>query len=159
MTLEIERKFRVNGNFKKEAIGKFEIRQGYLSTDPGRTVRVRIAGKKAFLTIKGPSDASGMARYEFEKEIKMDDAKQLLALCLPSVIEKTRYIVEFDEHVFEVDEFYSANAGLVIAEVELASTDESVQLPDWIGEEVTNDKKYYNSYLTNHPFTSWESDA
>jgi adenylate cyclase len=155
MTLEIERKFLVAGDFKALAVGKFEIKQGYLSVDPERTVRVRTAGKKAYLTVKGPSDQSGMSRLEWEKEISHKEAEQLLTLCIPTVIEKTRYIVDFDNHVFEVDEFHSSNKGLVLAEVELSSVNDTVELPNWIGDEVTNDKRYYNSWLSNHPFTTW----
>jgi adenylate cyclase len=156
MTREIERKFLVQGDFRLMAAGKFEIKQGYLSIDPERTVRVRITSKKGFLTIKGPSDASGMSRFEWEQEISLGDAKGLLKLCLPHLIEKTRYVVEYEDHVFEIDEFQGANQGLLLAEVELSSTAEECSLPDWIGQEVTNNPRYYNSYLSNHPFSTWK---
>jgi adenylate cyclase len=156
MTREIERKFLVQGDFRSMAAGKFEIKQGYLSIDPERTVRIRIASKKGFLTIKGPSDASGMSRFEWEQEISLGDAEGLLKLCLPHLIEKTRYVVDYEDHVFEIDEFHGANQGLLLAEVELSSTAEECSLPDWIGKEVTKDPRYYNSYLSNQPFSTWE---
>jgi CYTH domain-containing protein len=129
--------------------------QGYISSQHGRTVRVRLRDDKGYLTIKGPSDAAGMSRYEWEKEIPADEARQLMTLCEPGLIDKTRYLVRSGQHVFEVDEFYGDNAGLVIAEVELAREDEPYVKPDFIGKEVTGDVRYYNSYLKANPFTQW----
>lgn len=153
---EIERKFLVAADFKPYADGKIEIKQGYLSADPERTVRIRITGTDAFITIKGASDETGTSRFEWETQIPADEAHSLMELCLPGIIEKTRYIVEYDEWVFEVDEFHGLNQGLIIAEVELSEPDEEINLPEWLGDEVTQDYKYYNSYLTKHPFTTWE---
>ncbi len=155
--LEIERKFLVKGEFKASAVGKFDIKQGYISTDPGRSVRIRIAGKKGFITIKGSSDESGMQRLEWEKEIDLVEAEVLMGLCLKPVIEKVRYIVEHDNHIIEVDEFGGENEGLVMAEIELSAKNEDVDLPDWIGTEVTNDARYYNSYISQHPYKTWSS--
>jgi CYTH domain-containing protein len=129
--------------------------QGYISSQHGRTVRVRLRDDKGYLTIKGPSDAAGMSRYEWEKEIPADEARQLMTLCEPGLIDKTRYLVRSGQHVFEVDEFYGDNAGLVMAEVELAREDEPYVKPDFIGKEVTGDVRYYNSYLKANPFTQW----
>ena len=155
MINEIERKFLVAGEFKSLSVGKFEIQQGYLSSDPERTVRIRIAGKKGYITVKGKSNEKGMTRLEWEKEILFDEAKALLELCEPGVVQKTRYIVDMDDFVFEVDEFHGENQGLIIAEVEIQSEEDEVDLPDWIGEEITGNPKYYNSYISNHPFSEW----
>jgi CYTH domain-containing protein len=152
---EIERKFLVKGDFKQISTGKIHIVQGYLSSVPERAVRVRILGKKAFITVKGKSDETGMKRFEWEKPISVPDAQDLLKLCEANLIEKYRYIVEHDGHVFEVDEFLGSNKGLVLAELELQHVNEQVNLPDWLSNEVTQDKRYYNSYLSNHPYTSW----
>ena len=122
---------------------------------PERTVRVRIKGDKGFLTIKGISSASGLSRFEWEKEIPVEDAKKLLLLCEKGVIDKTRFEVKVGNHIFEVDEFHGENKGLTVAEVELQSETETFEKPDWLGEEVTNDNRYYNAYLSNHPFTGW----
>jgi adenylate cyclase len=159
MNIEIERKFLVIGDFKSQAVGKFEIKQGYISTDPDRVVRIRIADKKGFITIKGTSDESGMARLEWEKEIDYEEANQLLELCNKPVIEKTRFIIEYEKHIVEVDEFTGENQGLVLAEIELADKEEPVELPEWIGREVTNDFKYYNSYLSTHPYINWSDES
>jgi CYTH domain-containing protein len=121
----------------------------------GRTVRVRIRDDKGYLTIKGPSDASGLGRYEWEKEIPLHEAQELMQLCEPGLIDKTRYLVRSGKHVFEVDEFYGENEGLTLAEVELDSADEAYEKPDFIGQEVTGDVKYYNSFLMKHPFSRW----
>lgn len=154
--LEIERKFLVSdANFKERAFKEFEITQGYLNTDPERTTRVRTKGEKAFLTIKGKSTADGLSRFEWEKEIPVEEALQLLELCEPGVLKKTRHFVKFEEQVWEVDEFFGENKGLLLAEIELNSEDENVNLPQWVGEEVTGNKKYYNAYLSKHPFKSW----
>lgn len=157
MHTEIERKFRVTGNaFTGEAYAAQRIVQGYLCSAPGRTVRVRIRGEKGYLTIKGPSDGKGLSRYEFEQEIPLPDAERLLALCEPGVIDKTRYLVRAGRHVFEVDVFRGENEGLVIAEVELSSEDEPFERPPWLGEEVSGDRRYYNSMLAQHPYTAWK---
>ena len=146
--MEIERKFLVRGtDFKSRAHKSYRIKQGYICSGGGRTVRVRIRDNQGFLTIKGPSLDGGLSRYEFEKEITLDEAEQLFRLCEPGVIDKTRYLVSSGKHTFEVDEFYGDNEGLVIAEVELSSPDESYEKPDFIGDEVTGDRRYYNSPL------------
>ena len=153
---EIERKFLVVGEeYKSEAYNSTHIVQGYISRSPGRTVRVRMRGDKAFLTIKGGGSASGMSRLEWEKEISAEDALQLMSLCEPGIIDKTRYLVRSGQHVFEVDEFYGENEGLTVAEVELSSEDEPFVKPAFIGREVTGDVRYYNSQLMKHPFTTW----
>lgn len=156
MALEIERKFLVCGDFKSKAFSSSRICQGYICSGNGRTVRVRIRDEKGFLTIKGPSDVKGMSRYEFETEIALSDAKELMKLCEPGVIDKTRYLVQAGQHVFEVDEFYGDNEGLVVAEVELGSEDEAYERPDFIGREVTGDRKYYNAQLRTNPYKNWE---
>lgn len=154
--IEIERKFLVSSDaFKTEAFKENTIAQGYLSSVPERTVRVRIKGDKGFLTIKGISNASGLSRFEWEKEIPVEEAKKLLVLCEKGVIDKTRFEVKVGNHIFEVDEFHGENKGLTVAEVELQSEAETFEKPDWLGEEVTDDNRYYNAYLSNHPFTGW----
>ncbi|GGA69937.1 hypothetical protein GCM10008015_08380 [Flavobacterium palustre] len=154
--LEIERKFLVSSDsYKKEAFSKKRIIQGYLSSNPERTVRVRIKENKAYLTIKGSSNASGMSRFEWEKEIAVDEAKNLLLLCEKGVIDKTRFEVKVGSHTYEVDEFYGENEGLEMAEIELKSETEEFEKPDWLGKEVTNDKRYYNSYLSKNPYQNW----
>ena len=155
-TLEIERKFLLaSGGFKKEAHTATRITQGYLNTDPERTVRIRTKGDKGFLTIKGKSNESGTTRVEVEEEIAFAKAETLLKLCLPGIIDKTRYEVIIGKHTWEIDEFHGDNAGLLLAEIELSHEDESFSKPSWIGAEVTGDKKYYNSYISNHPFQDW----
>ena len=131
------------------------MNKGYISSARGRTVRVRIRNGKGYLTIKGASDASGLSRYEWEKEIPLNEAEELMKLCEPGVIDKTRYLVRSGRHTFEVDEFYGENEGLVVAEVELTSEDEAFEKPDFIGREVTDDVRYYNSQLMKHPYTVW----
>ncbi|BDB56126.1 CYTH domain-containing protein [Flavobacterium ammonificans] len=154
--IEIERKFLVASNaFKSDALRKNNIAQGYLSAHTERTVRVRIKGEKGYLTIKGESNETGLSRFEWEKEILVAEAKQLLELCEKGVIEKIRYEIQVGEHLFEVDEFLGENEGLVIAEVELQSESEIFEKPSWLGIEVTQDHRYYNSYLSQNPFTSW----
>lgn len=155
MSKEIERKFLVKGDFKPFASKQTRITQGYLSSVPERTVRVRIKGESGFITIKGIGSASGTSRYEWEKEIPVAEVEQLLAICEPGVIDKTRYLVKAGEHTFEVDEFYGENEGLVVAEVELSAEDEDFEKPEWIGEEVTGDVRYYNSMLMKHPYSKW----
>lgn len=155
MANEIERKFLVKGEFKKFASKETRIVQGYLSSVPERTVRVRIKGDKGYITIKGIGSASGATRFEWEKEIPASEVEELLKICEPGVIDKTRYLVKSGNHTFEVDEFYGENQGLTLAEIELSSEEESFQKPDWLGDEVTGDTKYYNSMLMKNPFTRW----
>lgn len=151
MAIETERKFLVkNGEFKNVATRVTKITQGYLSKDPNRTVRVRIKGEKAFITIKGPSSENGMSRFEWEQAIDKTDAVQLFDLCLPGIIDKIRYDIPFGQHTIEVDEFFGSNLGLVLAEIELSDETENIDLPDWIGEEVTGNPKYYNSQLSSN---------
>jgi len=154
--IEIERKFLVNSlDFKNQATKKYKIVQGFLSTNKKRTVRVRLKGKIGFLTIKGESSKSGLSRFEWEKEISKLEAEALLKLCEKGVIDKIRYEVKVNNHIFEVDEFYGDNNGLVVAEVELNSEQERFTRPDWLGKEVTGDPKYYNSQLSKLPFSKW----
>lgn len=154
--IEIERKFLVNSEvFKTIAFAKNQIAQGYLCSIPERTVRVRIKGSKGFLTIKGLSNESGLSRFEWEKEIPVDDAKKLLLLCEKGVIDKTRFEIKVGNHIYEVDEFYGENKGLIIAEIELKYENENFEKPTWLGEEVTNDNRYYNSYLSRNPYKNW----
>lgn len=155
MAQEIERKFLVTKEFKSQAYAYSRIKQGYISSVRERTVRVRIRDDKGYLTIKGISNAVGTSRYEWERELPLIEAEELMRLCEPGVIDKTRYLVRSGAHVFEVDEFYGDNAGLVMAEVELAHEGESFVKPDFIGEEVTGDARYYNSQLMKKPFISW----
>jgi len=155
MHTEIERKFLVSGEFLTDATEATEIVQGYLSRAPERTVRVRIRGDKGYITIKGKTSDSGMTRYEWEKEIPAREARELLMLCEPFTVIKTRYLVPFSGHTFEVDVFDGDNAGLVLAEIELDSTDEVFEKPHWLGKEVTGNHKYYNSYLSVKPYKLW----
>jgi len=155
MAQEIEKKFLVKGDFKKFSKKETRIIQGYLSSVPERTVRVRIKGDKGFITIKGIGNASGASRFEWEKEIPVSEVEQLLEICEAGVIDKTRFLVESGPHTFEVDEFYGENEGLIVAEVELSSENESFIKPEWIGEEVTGDSKYYNSMLMKNPYKKW----
>jgi CYTH domain-containing protein len=154
MGFETERKFRVrSSDWKPGAVG-VPYRQGYLCREEARTVRVRIAGEQAYLTLKG--QAQGMTRLEYEYPIPLAEARALLdQLCLKPLIEKTRYRVEFGGRVWEVDEFAGENQGLVVAEVELDSPDQPLELPDWVGEEVTHDPRYLNANLVAHPFSRW----
>jgi CYTH domain-containing protein len=157
--MEIERKFLVRGDdYKHRAHKSYRIKQGYISSGNGRTVRVRIRDDQGFLTIKGPSFDGGLSRYEFEKEITLQEAEQLFRLCEPGVIDKTRYLVSSGPHTFEVDEFYGDNEGLVMAEVELSSPDEPYEKPDFIGQEVTGDRRYYNSHLRRNPYKVWKNE-
>ena len=153
--IEIERKFLVKGEYKSSARQSLRIRQGYLSSEEGRTVRVRRMGEKGFLTVKGRTSESGMSRFEWEKEIPADEAERLLGLC-PRIIDKTRYLVDVGGHTFEVDEFYGDNEGLVLAEIELSSEDECFEKPSWLGEEVTGDVRYFNSMLLRNPYRNWK---
>jgi len=156
MAKEIERKFLVKGDFKSLITKQTKITQGYLSSVPERTVRVRVKGEKGFITIKGIGSKSGASRYEWEKEIAVSEVNELLELCEPGVIDKTRFIVpETSGLKFEVDEFYGDNEGLTVAEIELPSEDHPFEKPEWLGEEVTGDAKYYNSMLMKNPFKEW----
>ncbi|AXP80763.1 CYTH domain protein [Mariniflexile rhizosphaerae] len=154
--VEIERKFLVTSNsYKNEAFKSTRIIQGFLNTHKDRTVRIRLKGNTGFITVKGLSTNDGLSRFEWEKGLLKEEAEALLKLCEPGVIDKIRYEVKFGDHIFEVDEFYSENEGLVIAEVELNTENEAFLKPDWLGEEVTGTIKYYNSQLSKRPFKTW----
>jgi len=155
MGLEIERKFLVKGDFSAQIDTYSRIIQGYICADKDRTVRVRICGDKGFLTIKSASNERGWSRYEFEQPISVADAEELLKLCLPGVIEKVRYWIKVGEHIWDVDIFHGENEGLIMAEIELESEDETFQLPEWVGKEVTGDPRYYNAMLSKQPFCQW----
>lgn len=155
--LEIERKFRVkNTEFIQQAVHFAQIAQGYLNSDAERIVRVRLKNNQGFLTIKGASSSDGTTRFEWEKEIAKEDAQQLLSLCEPGAIQKTRYFIPAGDLQFEVDVFEGENQGLIIAEIELPSADHAFEKPDWLGEEVTHDPRYYNAYLTHQPYSKWK---
>ena len=156
MAQEIEKKFLVAGEFKESAKKATRITQGYLSSVPERTVRVRVKGEKGYITVKGIGNDSGASRFEWEKEIPVEDVRDLLKICESGVIDKTRYLVDCDGHTFEVDEFYVDNEGLVVAEVELSDENEAFTRPSWLGEEVTGYKKYYNSMLMKNPYKNWK---
>ena len=156
MAQEIERKFLVlDDSFKHEAFSKSHIVQGYICSERGRTVRVRIRDDRAYLTIKGPSENGGLSRYEFEREIPLEDGQQMMQLCEPGIIDKTRWLVKSGRHTFEVDEFHGENEGLVVAELELSSEDETFEKLHFIGKEVTGDRRYYNSCLCVKSFNKW----
>lgn len=158
--IEIERKFLLkNEAFKNEAFQKLHIKQGFLSTHKKRTVRVRIQDDQAFLTVKGQSSKDGLMRFEWEREIDKQDAENLLNLCKNSIIDKIRYKVKVGDHTYEVDEFFGDNTGLFLAEIELNSKGETFEKPSWLGKEVTGDKKYYNSRLSEKPFKNWKGKA
>ena len=154
---EIERKYLVVGEYKHLAHSSIRMTQGYIASGR-RTVRVRISDQQAWLTIKGPSSNGGLSRFEWEHEIEPREAMELMQLAEGALIDKRRYIINYEGHTFEVDEFYGDNDGLVIAEVELSSEDEHVALPDWIGGEVTGIKRYYNSHLRAHPYSLWSDE-
>lgn len=154
MAQEIERKFLVVGEYKQLAHSSIYMVQGYIASGR-RTVRVRISDERAWLTIKGPSKDGGLTRFEWEKEIAVNEARELLQLAEGPVIEKRRYLVEHQGHTFEVDEFYGDNQGLIIAEIELRSPDEEFAHPEWLGREVTGEKRFYNSHLRDYPYTAW----
>jgi adenylate cyclase len=156
--IEIERKFLVISNaYKDEAFKKTRIIQGFLNTHPERTVRVRLKENKGILAVKGETSKSGVTRFEWEKDISKTEAEALLKLCEKGIIDKIRYEVQVGNHIFEVDEFFEDNLGLVVAEIELKTEDETFVKPKWLGEEVTGQIKYYNSQLSKHPFNTWES--
>lgn len=155
-SVEIERKFLVNSDvYKTLAYSQQRISQGYLSSVPERTVRVRVCAEQAFITVKGSGSASGMSRFEWEKQIPLDEGRSLLTLCEPGFIDKTRYLVNFEGNTFEVDEFYGKNQGLVVAEIELESEGQHFIQPSWLGEEVTGQARFYNSMLMKLPFSHW----
>jgi adenylate cyclase len=157
--IEIERKFLVSSNaFKKEAFKSTRITQGFLNTHKERTVRVRLKGNKGFITVKGLSTSNGLTRFEWENEITKEEAEALLKLCEPGVIDKVRYEIKVGTHIFEVDEFFGDNEGLIIAEIELENENDIFEKPDWLGKEVTGNVKYYNSQISKHPFNSWVED-
>lgn len=155
MPKEIERKFLVtNDSWRQSAKGVF-YRQGYFPTEDTTTIRVRTAGEKGYLTIKGKRVSA--VRSEYEYEIPFKEAQEMLThLCRKPLIEKTRFKLEFEKHVWEIDEFGGENQGLILAEVELSDEDEDIRFPDWTGEEVTDDPRYYNAYLVDHPFSEWK---
>lgn len=157
--IEIERKFLVTSKAYREcATSSKRIRQAYVISDQERVLRVRICGDEAFITVK-ISSAAGMSRFEWEKAIGMDDAFALLSQALPGVIDKERFIVPCEGHIWEVDEFYGDNQGLVVAEVELSSEDEPLSIPQWVGREVTSDPSYLNSSLASFPYSKWNEDS
>ena len=154
--IEIERKYLVTSNdFIQQATRKSEIAQGYISSHPERTVRVRIKGYQGFLTIKGKGNESGATRFEWEKEIDLNEAEQLLKLCEIGVIKKTRYEIPSGKHTIEVDVFHDDNDGLIIAEIELENENEAIEKPFWLGEEVTQLERYYNAFISKHSFKNW----
>ena len=156
MGIEIERKFLiVNEDFKELSFQKKYIKQGYLNSNKNRAVRIRITDDTAFLTIKGVSNTSGATRYEWEKEIPLEEAKELMLLCESGIIEKYRYYHQVNHHVFEIDEFFGENEGLLLAEIELSSENENFAKPSYLGKEVTGNEKYYNSFLSKNPFKNW----
>ena len=156
MAQEIERKFLVKGDFKSEVFKSTRITQGYLSSVPERTVRVRVKGDKGFITIKGIGNESGASRFEWEKEIPVEEVRELLKICEPGVIDKTRYLVKNGDFTFEVDEFYGDNDGLTVAEIELPDEQAQFNRPAWLGEEVTGDVRFYNSMLMKNPYKNWK---
>lgn len=157
---ETERKFLVVGEFKSQSYNATRIQQGYIASNNGRTVRVRIRGDKGYLTIKGPSGLKGITRYEFDTEIPLDDARELMEICEPGIIDKTRYLVKSPDgrHIWEIDEFYGDNEGLVLAEVELSHESEEFQKPEFIGREVTGDRRFYNNHMRSYPFKLWKEE-
>jgi CYTH domain-containing protein len=159
MSQETERKFLVAGDFRQYVVQSNRMVQGYLCADIERSVRVRITGSKGFLTIKSASGPRGWSRYEFEQIIPLADAEELLKLCLPGIIEKVRHCIPAGAHTWEVDVFQGKNEGLVVAEIELRSEEDDFERPDWLGEEVSGDPKYFNAMLSKHPFSQWPSET
>lgn len=156
MAVEIERKFLVREDFKSYAFKKYTIKQGYLSKNEMNTVRIRVRDDEAFITIKGKTTQGGFSRGEWEYRVPVSEAEEMLKLALDEVISKTRYLIKSGNQTFEVDEFYGSNQGLIMAEIELKDEEEVFDRPDWLGEEVTSDIRYYNSYLSKYPFSTWE---
>lgn len=159
MAKEVERKFLVAGDYKKDATGAEHIVQAYLSSVPERSIRVRISGQRAYITVKGAGNVSGTSRFEWEKEITGEEALALMELCEPGKVEKLRHRVPSGTHVFEVDEFRGENAGLVLAELELGSEEEPFEKPPWLGEEVTGRPEYYNLNLVKRPYRTWKAQT
>ena len=157
MGVEIERKFLVKGDFEPFIASKSRIMQGYICTDKDRTVRVRICEDKGFLTIKSAPNELGWSRYEFEQAIPLAEAEELIKLCLPGIIDKVRHWIPFEGHTWEVDVFHGENEGLIVAEIELESEKEMFEIPEWIGDEVTGNPKYYNAWLSKNPYGHWEA--
>jgi CYTH domain-containing protein len=155
MGYEIERKFLVKGDYKPQSFERFSVRQGYLSLSGISAIRVRIKGGKAFITVKSALTEGKIKRHEWEYEIPVEDAAEMLLLCESAVVEKTRHLVDYGGHLFEVDEFSGDNEGLVIAEIELEDENEPFDRPEWLGDEVTGTARYYNSYLSRHPYKEW----
>ncbi|APD07177.1 adenylate cyclase [Flavobacteriaceae bacterium UJ101] len=155
MNIEIERKFLVSDDFRKFIQKSTPIKQGYLNTDPERTVRIRTKGNKAFITVKGKSSKDGLERFEWEKELSLQEAKILFPLCEKHCIEKIRHEILYENYLFEIDEFLGDNKGLILAEVELKDKNETIILPKWIIKEVTGNLNYYNSYISTNPFKNW----
>jgi adenylate cyclase len=155
MAQEIERKFLVSGDFRSFVSKSIRIRQGYLSLDPERTIRIRVKGEKGYITVKGMKNENGFSRFEWEKEIPLPEAHELLQLCTPAIIDKIRHLVPLGNHTFEVDEFSGENAGLIVAEIELSSEEEVFQRPPWLGKEVTHEDRYYNAMLVKNPYNQW----
>lgn len=158
MALEIERKFLVEGDYRPYVSCSARIVQGYLCSSAGKTVRVRIKGNRGFLTIKGPTPSGSCSRFEWEAEIPLKDAEELLGLCESGTIDKVRHLVRYGSHTFEVDEFFGDNQGLIVAEVELSSEDEEFERPSWLGREVTGERRYYNSCLLRNPYCKWSEE-
>lgn len=156
MAIETERKFTVTGDFMPYVRHSKRICQGYICAEQGRTVRVRIARDEGYLTIKGPSDEKFWSRYEFEQSIALADAEELMKLCVSGIIEKVRHYIPAGKHTWEVDVFHGENEGLVIAEIELSDENETFEKPDWIGNEVSLDRRYYNSMLSKMPYSKWK---
>jgi len=157
MAREIERKFLLRGDYKAEVFRSMRITQGYLCSTPKCSARIRIRDDQGFLTLKGPSDAKGLSRFEWEKEIPLDEARDLIPLCVSGLIDKTRHLVRNTDgrHTWEIDEFHGDNEGLVVAEIELSSEDDPFDRPSWLGPEVTGLRRYYNASLSRHPFKDW----
>ena len=157
MSQDIERKFLVkDSSFKNMAMSSSRIVQGYNCSERGRTVRIRIRDDKGYITIKGASTDNGLSRYEWEHEIPVEEARELMLLCHDGMIDKTRYLVKYGNHIFEVDEFYGDNEGLVVAEVVFCKQKTAYEIPPFLGEEVTGQVKYYNSFLMKSPYKSWK---
>ncbi|MDD4922009.1 MAG: CYTH domain-containing protein [Bacteroidales bacterium] len=155
MAKETERKFLVTGSYKTLSYNQLYIKQGYISSLSERIVRVRTKGDKGYITIKGKPNESGLTRFEWEKEIPVEEAEDLFQLCEPGIIEKIRYEIKVGKHKYEVDEFFGENQGLTVAEIELNSETEDFIRPEWLGEEVTGDSRYYNSNLIKLPYKKW----
>ena len=154
--IEIERKFLLkNADYKPFITKSIKIKQGYISVTKGHSVRVRLKGNKAYLTIKGASNINGISRFEWEREIDVDDLDGLFLLCCNGIVEKTRHIVPAGKHIIEIDEFEGDNADLILAEIELENENEPYERPEWLGEEVTGKRQYYNSFLSKYPYKTW----